>query len=80
MEEHVRSVISIPPTFAVSEIIGFLKRKWAINIYDKHLELKKRYWGRLFWAKEYCVSTVGPDEEQIQKDVKWQLEKDKRME
>lgn len=50
---------SIPPKFAVSEIIGFLKGKCAIKIFDRHLELKKRYWGRHFWAKGYCVSTVG---------------------
>ncbi|MCK4785510.1 MAG: transposase [Desulfobacteraceae bacterium] len=62
------------------EIIGFLKGKCAIKIFDRHLELKKRYWGRHFWAKGYCVSTVGLDEEKIRKYVKWQLEKDKRME
>jgi putative transposase len=44
------------------------------------LELKKRYWGRQFWAKGYCVSTVGLNEGKIRKYVKWQLEKDKRME
>ena len=80
LEDHVHLVISIPPKFAVSEIIGFLKGKCAIKIFDRHLELKKRYWGRHFWAKGYCVSTVGLDEEKIRKYVKWQLEKDKRME
>ena len=57
-----------------------LKGKYPIKIFDRHLELKKRYWGRHFWAKEYCVSTVGLDEEKIWKYVKWQLEKDKHME
>lgn len=56
-----------------------MKGKCAIKIFDKHLELKKLYWGRHFWAKGYCVSTVGLDEEQIRKYVKWQLEKDKRI-
>ena len=79
-EDHVHLVISIPPKFAVSEIIGFLKGKCAIKIFARHLELKKRYWGRYFWAKGYCASTVGLDEERIRKYVKWQLEKDKRME
>ena len=80
ISDHVHIMISIPPKFAVSEIIGFLKGKCAIKIFDRHLELKKRYWGRHFWAKGYCVSTVGLDEEKIRKYVKWQLEKDKRME
>ena len=44
-----------------------------------HHEFKKRYWGRHFWAKVYCV-TVGLDEEKLRKYVKWQLEKDRRME
>ena len=79
-EDHVHIVISIPPKFSVSEVVGFLKGKCAIKIFDKHLELKKRYWGRHFWAKGYCVSTVGLDEDKIRKYVKWQRVKDKRME
>ena len=78
-EDHIHLVISIPPKFAVSEIVGFLKGKCAIKIFDKHLKLKKRYWGRHFWAKGYCVSTVGLNEEEIRKYVRWQLEKDKRI-
>ena len=79
-EDHVHMVLSIPPKFSVSEVVGFLKGKCAIKIFDKHLELKKRYWGRHFWAKGYCVSTVGLDEEKVRKYVKWQQVKDKRME
>ena len=48
VEDHVHLVISIPPKFAVSEAIGFVKGKCAIKIFDRHLELKKRYWGRHF--------------------------------
>jgi len=56
------------------------KGKCAIKVFDRHLELKKQYWGRHFWAKGYCVSTVGLDEEKIRKYVRWQLAKDKHME
>ena len=56
-----------------------MKGKSAIKIFDRHLELKRRYWGRHFWAKGYCVSTVCLDEEQIRKYVRWQLNKDKSM-
>jgi putative transposase len=79
-EDHVHLVLSIPPKYSVSEVIGFIKGKCAIKMFDRHLDLKKRYWGRHFWAKGYCVSTVGLDEEKIRKYVKWQREKDKRIE
>jgi putative transposase len=66
-EDHVHLVLSIPPNDHI------------IKIFDRHTVLKKRYWGRHFWAKGYCVSTVGLDEEKICKYVKWQLAKDRRM-
>ncbi len=50
-EEHVHMVVSIPPKFSVSETVGFLKGECAIKIFDSHLEWKKRYWARHFWAK-----------------------------
>ena len=79
-EDHVHLIVSIPPKFSVSEVVGFLKGKCTIKIFDKHLELKKRYWGRHFWAKGYCVSTVGLDEERVRQYVKWQQKKDERLE
>ncbi len=79
-EDHVHLVLSIPPKNSVSEVVGFLKGKCAIKIFDRHLELKKRYWGRHFWAKGYCVSTVGLDEKRIRQYGKWQKEKDRRIE
>ncbi len=77
--DHIHLVLSFPPKYAISEVVGFLKGKSAIKMFDMHIELKKRYWGRHFWAKRYCVSTVGLDEEQIRKYVRWQLKKDKTM-
>ena len=78
--DHVHMVISFPPKYSVAEVIGFLKGKSAIKVFDRHLDLKKRYWGRHFWAKGYCVSTVGLDEEQIKKYVTWQINRDKNTE
>jgi putative transposase len=80
VEDHIHLVLSIPLKYGVSAAIGFLKGKCAFKIFDKHLELKKRYWGRHFWAKGYCVSAVDLDEDKIRKYVRWQLEKDKSME
>ena len=77
--DHIHLVLSFPPKYSISEVVGFLKGKSAIKMFDMHSELKKRYWGRHFWAKGYCVSTIGLDEEQIRKYVRWQLKKDKIM-
>ena len=78
--DHVHLVISFPPKYSVAEVTGFLKGKSAIKVFDRHLDLKKRYWGRHFWAKGYCVSTVGLDEEQIKKYVTWQMNRDRNTE
>ena len=75
--DHIHLVLSIPPKYSVSEVVGFLKDKSAIKMFDLYPHLKKRYWGRHFWAKGYCVSSVGINEEQIKKCVRWQLKKDK---
>ena len=77
-EDHIHLVLSIPPKYSVSGAVGFLKWKSAIKLFDLHRELKRRYWGRHFWAKGYCVSTIGLDEEQIHKYVRWQTHKDKK--
>ena len=75
-KDHIHLLLSIPPKYSVADMVGFLKGKSAIKIFDQHIELKKRYWGRHFWAKGYCVSTVGLNEEQIKQYVKWQLHED----
>ena len=78
--EHVHMILSIPPKYAVSNIIGFLKGKASINLFHRYEKLGKRYWGRHFWSRGYCVSTVGLDEEMIRKYVKYQEEKEKEIE
>lgn len=74
--DHVHLVISIPPKFSVSEVMGWLKGKTAIKLFQEQRELSKQYWGRHIWARGYCVSTVGLNEEQIRKYVKWQQERE----
>ncbi len=78
--DHIHLVLSFPPKYSISEVVGFLKGKSAVKIFDMHSELKNRYWGRHFLAKGYCVSTIGLDEEKIRKYVRWQLKKDKTIE
>lgn len=79
-EDHVHLVVSIPPKYAVSEFVGFLKGKLALKTFNKYPILRKRYWGQHLWARGYCVSTVGIDEEMIRKYVKWQKKKEQESE
>ncbi|MGD9733057.1 MAG: IS200/IS605 family transposase [Desulfamplus sp.] len=76
--EHIHLIVSIPPKYAVSQYMGFLKGKLALNLFDRYPELRKRYWGQHLWSRGYCVSTVGLDEERIIKYVKWQPNKDQK--
>jgi len=74
--DHVHLILSIPPKYAVSKVVGFLKGKLALKLFDRFPKLRKRYWGQHVWSRGYCVSTIGLDEERIRKYVKWQNRKD----
>jgi putative transposase len=78
--EHIHLVISIPPKYAVSSIMGYLKGKTSSRLFQRYEEIGKRYWGRHLWARGYCVSTVGLNEEQIRKYVQWQEKREKAIE
>lgn len=75
-KDHVHLVVSIPPKYAVSRYMGFLKGKLALHLFDRFPQLRKKYWGQHVWSRGYCVSTVGLDEERIKKYVKWQGRKE----
>lgn len=78
--DHVHLVISIPPKYAVSDIMGYLKGKLAMQLFQRYDRLGRRYWGRHFWSRGYGVSTIGLDEERIRKYVKWQEKREKEVE
>ena len=78
--EHVHLVVWIPPKYSISEVMGYLKGKLAIRIFQRYEKLGKRFWGRHLWSRGYCVSTVGVDETIIRQYVRWQEEKDKETE
>ena len=59
MPDHIHLLLSIPPKYSVSEVMGYLKGKSALMIFDKHANLKYKYGNRHFWAEGYYVSTVG---------------------
>jgi len=76
--DHVHLILSIPPKYSVSEMMGYLKGKTAIRLFESQKELSRRYWGKHLWARGYCVSTVGLDEEKIKKYVKWQQNQEQK--
>ena len=79
--DHIHMVVSLQPKLSVSEFMGIVKGKTAIKVFKSFPVLKKKpYWGNHFWAKGYCSSTVGLDEEKIRKYVKYQEEQEKREE
>lgn len=57
--DHIHMLVAIPPKYSVSQIMGFLKGKSSLMIFDRHANLKYRYGNRRFWAREYYVDTVG---------------------
>ena len=78
--DHVHLVVSVPPKYSISEFMGYLKGKLALRLFHQYEQLGKRYWGRHLWARGYCVSTIGLDEDKIRKYVKWQEQKEKQEE
>ena len=69
MQDHVHLCLSIPPKFSLSHTIGFIKGKSAIRVHRELLGAKKMT-GLSFWAKGYCASTVGLDEEMIKRYIR----------
>ena len=66
MPDHVHMMISIPPKYAVSQVIGYIKGKSAIHLARAYGERQRNFTGQHFWARGYFVSTVGRDEQVIQ--------------
>jgi putative transposase len=77
--DHVHMLISIPPKYAVSQVIGFIKGKSAIQIARTYIGQRKNFTGQHFWARGYFVSTVGTDEQTIREYIKRQETEDRRL-
>lgn len=80
LADHVHLVMSVPPKYAVSSLMGYLKGKLSLRLFQRYERLGKRYWGRHLWARGYCVSTVGLKEGLIRRYVKFQEKKEKELE
>ena len=74
--DHIHICLSIPPKFSVSTIVGYLKGKSTMILFEKYSCLRRNFRGHHFWARGYYVSTVGLDEQKVRKYIKNQQERD----
>ena len=79
MPDHVHMMISIPPKYAVSQVVGFIKGKSAIHIARRYSGRQRNYVGQHFWARGYFASTVGRDEQVIREYIRRQEKEDRRI-
>ena len=79
MPDHVHMMLSIPPKYAVSQVVGYIKGKSAIHIARTFGGRKRNFVGQHFWARGYFVTTVGRDEEVIREYIRHQEVEDRRI-
>ena len=77
--DHVHILIKIPPKYAVSQVVGYIKGKSAIHIARNYGGRRKNFTGEHFWARGYYVSTVGIDEDVIRRYIQQQETEDRRL-
>ena len=77
--DHVHMLISIPPKYAVAQVIGFIKGKSAIYV-ARMFGRRRNFVGQIFWARGYCASTTGLDEEAIREYIRSQEKADRKLE
>lgn len=75
-KDHVHMLIRIPPKHSVSEIMGYLKGKSSLMIFDRHANLKYKYGNRNFWCRGYYVDTVGKNAKKIEEYIRNQIQED----
>ena len=80
MSDHVHILISIPPKYSVSQVVGYIKGKSAIHIARTYMGRQRNFTGEYFWARGYYVSTVGLDESVVRQYIQNQEAEDQRLE
>ena len=75
-KDHIHMLISIPPKYSAAQIMGYLKGKSSLMIFEKYANLKYKYGNRHFWCRGYYVSTVGANKKAIQEYIRNQLQED----
>ena len=79
MRDHVHMMLRIPPKYAVSQVVGYIKGKSAIHLARVYSERRRNFVGQHFWARGYFVSTVGRDEAVIRAYIRNQEKEDERL-
>ena len=74
--DHIHMLVRIPPKYSVSEIMGYLKGKSSLMIFERHANLKYKYGNRHFWCRGYYVDTVGKNAKKIEEYIRNQLQED----
>jgi len=79
--DHVHLLVLVPPKVSISDLVGTVKGRTAIRVFNQFRELKRRpYWGNRFWARGYCVDTVGLDEAKSRAYVQYQEKRERQAE
>jgi putative transposase len=79
--DHVHLIVMVPPKVSISGYAGIVKGRTAIRVFNRFRKLKEKpYWGNHFWARGYCVDTIGLDSEMVKKYVKYQEQKERESE
>jgi REP-associated tyrosine transposase len=76
MPDHIHLLMSIPPKYSISDIMGYLKSKSTLIIFERHANLKYKYGNRKFWCRGYYVDTVGRNEKKIKEYIQNQMQED----
>lgn len=76
-KDHIHMLVSIPPKYSVSQIMGYLKGKSSLMIFEKYANIKYKYGNRHFWCRGYYVDTVGRNRKIIEEYIRKQLIEDK---
>ena len=79
-KDHIHMLLSIPPKYSVSQIMGYLKGKSSLMIFEKYANIKYKYGNRHFWCRGYYVDTVGKNKNAIEEYIRNQLQEDKECE
>ena len=79
-KDHIHMLVSIPPKYSVAQIMGYLKGKSSLMIYEKYANLKYKYGNRHFWCRGYYVDTVGRNKKAIEQYIRNQLKEDNEAE
>ena len=75
-KDHIHMLVSIPPKYSVSQIMGYLKGKSSLMIFEKYANMKYKYGNRHFWCRGYYVDTVGRNKKVIEQYIRNQLQQD----